>query len=81
MESENYKQFKSLYTQFIRGSERLNKLMAASVDVTREKKEFITSVIEPMDVAWLTLTGDEKAYWLKVDDAIKVLKRGGQIKT
>ena len=80
MDSDKYKQFKKLYTEFIHGTDRLSKQMANDVDIEQEKKEFISSVIEPMDALWLTLTDEEKNYWSKVDDAIRVLKRSGRLK-
>jgi hypothetical protein len=29
-------------------------------------------VVEPMDALWTTFTDDEKGYWLKVSDAVRI---------
>ena len=74
MDSDKFKRYKDIYTKFIHGTKWLNKQMANGVNVDREKKEFISSVINPMDALWATFTNQEKDYWAKVDVEIKKLQ-------
>ena len=75
MDSDKFKRYKDIYTKFIHGTKWLNKQMANGVNVDREKKEFISSIINPMDALWSTFTDEEKDYWSKVDKAIKAMKK------
>jgi len=65
MDNNKLEQFKEIYTKFIHGTDWLNKQMANGVNVDKEKKEFIASVINRMDALWATFTDEEKDYWSK----------------
>lgn len=75
MDGDKLEQFKKLYKEFIHGTDRLNKQMADGINVEREKKEFISSVINPMDALWAMFTDEEKDYWSKLDAEVKKLKK------
>jgi hypothetical protein len=74
VDNDKLERFKKIYTQFIHGTKWLNGQMAKGINVDREKKEFISSVINPMDALWATFTDQEKDYWAKVDVEIKKLQ-------
>lgn len=71
---DKFEQFKTLYKKFVNGTAWLNKRMADGIDVEQDKKEFLSSVVAPLDALWVTLTKEDQDYWSKVDKAVKVLK-------
>ena len=71
---DKFEQFKTLYKKFVNGTAWLNKQMANGIDVERDKKEFQSSVVKPMNSLRATFTNEEKDYWSKVDKAVKLLE-------
>lgn len=77
MNDDKFERFKKLYKKFIEGTDWLSKRMQKGLNIEKDKKEFIPSVVEPMDAMWATFTKEEKDYWNKVEEGIKTF--GGTI--
>ena len=46
--------------------------MSKGINVDQDKADFNRLVVEPMDAMWAGFTDDEKDYWLKVNDAVRI---------
>ncbi len=68
---DEFERFKSLYKKFINGTRWLSRQMQDGVDTKQDNKEFVLSVVEPMDAMRATFTKEEKDYWSKVEKGVK----------
>lgn len=66
--------FGELLKRFVDGTRWLNQRMGAGIDVERDKRDFMRSVVEPMDGLWLELTEKDKDYWWTVVTAVRMFK-------
>ncbi len=74
MDDSKFKQFESLYKRFVDGTRWINERMARGVNVDRDKEDFKHLVIDAMDAMWVGFTDQEKDYWIKVNDAVRIFK-------
>ena len=69
---DRHDSFKVLFKRFIDGTRWINERMAQGVNVDQDKEDFKRMVIEPMDAMWAEFTDEEKDYWIKVEDALRI---------
>ncbi len=69
---DKFDRFKALYKRFVDGTRWINERMAKGINVDQDKEDFKRMVVEPMDAMWAGFTDEEKDYWLKVSDAVRI---------
>ena len=69
---DKFDSFKALYKRFVDGTRWINERMAKSINVDQDKADFKRLVIEPMDAMWAEFTDEEKEYWIRIDDAVRI---------
>lgn len=69
---DKFDRFKALYKRFVDGNRWLNERMAKGINVDKDKDDFNRTVVEPMDAMWAEFTDEEKEYWDKVSDAVRI---------
>ena len=47
-------------------------MIDVGINVDKDKADFMRSVVEPMDALWAEFTDEEKEYWDKVKDAVRI---------
>ncbi len=72
MTDEHFSKYKALYRKFVNGTRWINGQMAKGINVDKDKADFMRSVVEPMDALWAEFTDEDKAYWTKVHDAVRI---------
>jgi len=70
--SVRFDKYKALYKRFIDGTRWINDKMANGINADQDKADFNRLVVEPMDAMWAGFTDEEKDYWLKVNDAVRI---------
>lgn len=71
-EAVRFDKYKALYKRFIDGTRWINDKMAKGINADQDKADFNRLVVEPMDAMWAGFTDEEKDYWLKVNDAVRI---------
>ena len=71
-EAMRFDKYKALYKRFIDGTRWINDKMLKGINADQDKADFNRLVVEPMDAMWAGFTDDEKDYWLKVSDAVRI---------
>ena len=71
-ETVRFDKYKALYKRFIDGTRWINDKMAKGINADQDKADFNRLVVEPMDAMWAGFTEEEKDYWLKVNDAVRI---------
>ncbi len=71
-EAVRFDKYKALYKRFIDGTRWINDKMANGINADWDKADFNRLVVEPMDAMWAEFTDEEKDYWLKVNDAVRI---------
>ena len=71
-EAVRFDKYKALYKRFIDGTRWINDKMANGINADQDKADFNRLVVEPMDAMWAEFTDEEKDYWLKVNDAVRI---------
>ena len=71
-EAVRFDKYKALYKRFIDGTRWINDKMANGINADQDKADFNRLVVEPMDAMWAGFTDEEKDYWLKVNDAVRI---------
>ena len=69
---DKFDKYKSLYKRFVDGTRWINERMAKGINVDQDKEDLKRTVVEPMDVMWAAFNDEEKDYWTKVSDAIRI---------
>ena len=72
MSSSTFEEFKRLYKRFIDGTRWINDKMAKGINADQDKTDFNRLVVEPMDAMWAEFTDEDKEYWAKVSDAVRI---------
>ena len=72
MDAKGFDQYKVLFRKFVDGTRWINERMAKGSNVDKDKEDFNRTVVEPMDAMWAEFTDEEKDYWLKVSDAVRI---------
>ena len=71
-EAVHFDKYKALYKRFIDGTRWINDKMVKGINADQDKADFNRLVVEPMDAMWAGFTDEEKDYWLKVNDAVRI---------
>ena len=71
-EAVRFDKYKALYKRFIDGTRWINDKMANGINADQDKADFNRLVVEPMDAMCAEFTDEEKDYWLKVNDAVRI---------
>ncbi len=69
---DKFEQFKRIYKSFTDGTRWLNDKMAKGINTDKDKDDFNRLVVEPMDAMWAEFTDEDKEYWTKVSDAVRI---------
>ena len=69
---DKFEQFKGIYKRFTDGTRWLNDKMAKGINADKDKDDFNRLVVEPMDAMWAEFTDEDKEYWTKVSDAVRI---------
>ena len=72
MTDDRFDKFKGLFKRFVDGTRWINERMAKGISVDKDKEDFKWTVVEPMDAMWAEFTDEDKDYWFKVSDAVRI---------
>ncbi len=72
MDDNEFDRFKVLFKRFVDGTRWINERMAKGINVDNDKEDFKHTVIEPMDAMWAEFTDEDKDYWRKVSNAVRI---------
>ena len=78
MTDEQFNKYKALYKRFVDGTRWLNDKMAKGLNIEGDRADFQRTVVDPMDALWAEFSDEDKEYWIKVGDAIRIFN--GRIK-
>ena len=71
-EAVRFDKYKALYKRFVDGTRWINDKMAKGINADQDKADFNRLIVEPMDALWAEFTDEEKEYWDKVKDAVRI---------
>ncbi len=69
---DKFDSFKALYKRFVDGTRWINERMAKGINVDQDKEDFKRTVVEPMDAMWAEFSDEDKDYWTRVSDAVRI---------
>lgn len=72
MTDEQFKKFKAIYKRFVDGTRWINDRMAKGINIEKDKADFQRTVVEPMDAMWAEFSDEDREYWNKVSDAVRI---------
>ncbi|HRZ15851.1 MAG TPA: hypothetical protein P5110_10115 [Candidatus Omnitrophota bacterium] len=72
MTDEQFRKFKAIYKRFVDGTNWNNYMMGKGVNIDKDKAVFQRTVVEPMDAMWAEFSDEDKEYWSKVGDAVRI---------
>ena len=50
----------------------INDRMAKGINIEKDKADFQRTVVEPMDAMWAEFSEEDREYWNKVSDAVRI---------
>jgi len=72
MTDEQFRKFKAIYKRFVDGTRWINDRMAKGINIEKDKADFQRTVVEPMDAMWAEFSDEDREYWNKVSDAVRI---------
>jgi len=72
MTDEQFRKFKAIYKRFVDGTRWINDRMAKGINIEKDKADFQKTVVEPMDAMWAEFSDEDREYWNKVSDAVRI---------
>lgn len=72
MTDEQFRKFKAIYKRFVDGTRWINDRMAKGINIEKDKADFQRTVVEPMDAMWAEFSEEDREYWNKVCDAVRI---------
>lgn len=64
--------FNGLFKRFVDGTRWINEKITKGFNTDKDKEDFMRLIVEPMDAVWAEFTDEDKDYWLKVSDAVRI---------
>ncbi len=72
MTEAQFDKFKALFRKFVDGTRWINEKIAKGHNIDKDKAEFTCLVVEPMDAVLVEFTDEDKDYWIRMHDAVRI---------